>query len=87
MTTTASASSPTRICRWPYAVAPSPGPVTTISIGSAIWVSRADGDDRRVVERRERLRGNAVGGHTALTEPLVAAAHRFHGDAGLLRDG
>ena len=39
MTTTASASSPTRTCRCPYAVAPSPGPVITISIGSATWVS------------------------------------------------
>src|SRR5689334_20157089 len=35
MTTTASASSPSRICRCPYAVAPSPGPVTVISIGSS----------------------------------------------------
>ncbi len=30
----ASASSPTRICRCPYAVSPSPGPVTVTSIGS-----------------------------------------------------
>src|ERR1700737_4631669 len=39
MTTTASASSPTRTCRCPYAVAPSPGPLITISIGSPTWVS------------------------------------------------
>ena len=34
-----------------------------------------DGDDRRFVERRERLRGNAVGGCAAFAEPLVASSH------------
>ena len=41
-----------------------------------------DGDDRRAVERRERLGGNPVGRHPALAEPLVAAAHGLHRHAG-----
>jgi hypothetical protein len=38
----------------------------------------ADGDDRGAVERRKRLGRNPVGGHPALAEPFVAAAHGFH---------
>ena len=41
-----------------------------------------DGDDRRAVERRKRLGGNPVGGHPALAEPLVAAAHGLDRHAG-----
>jgi hypothetical protein len=45
-----------------------------------------DGHDRRAVERRKRLGGNPVGGHTALTEPLVATAHVLDGDPGAFGD-
>ena len=48
-------------------------------------VSRADGDDGRVVERREGLRRNAIGGHAALAEPLVAAADGLDRHAGSAR--
>src|SRR6476620_5697505 len=45
-----------------------------------------DGDDRRAVERRKRLGGNAVRRHAALAETLVAAAHGFHRHTGPFGD-
>ena len=42
----------------------------------------ADRDDGRAVERRKRLRGNPVGGHPAVSEALVAAAHGLDRHAG-----
>ena len=45
-----------------------------------------DCDDRRGVERRKRLSGNPVGGHPALPESLVAAAHLLDRHTGAFGD-
>ena len=45
-----------------------------------------DCDDRRGVERRKRLSGNPVGGHPALAESLVAAAHLLDRHTGAFGD-
>jgi hypothetical protein len=40
----------------------------------------------RLIERREGLGGNPVGGHTALTESFVAAPNSFHPNPGPVAD-
>ena len=83
MTTTASASSPTRTCRCPYAVAPSPGPVTTISIGSPSWVSLPTVTIVALLNDENAWAATRSAGTPALAESLVATTHGFHRHAGL----
>jgi hypothetical protein len=79
MTTTAPASSPVRICRWPWrAFRPRPG--DDDPIGSGIWVSRATVTTVAVLNTRRPGR-QPDRQDAALPEPLVTAADGLDGDA------
>ena len=64
-----------------------PGPLTEISTGSPIAACVGDGDDRGLLERRERLGGNAIGGNAGFPEAPVATADGLDAHTGPLSDG